>query len=63
MWNDTDERAFHTELIDLAGRLRRTEEVALIKGSHTGQGRVIRLGITATDGQGKSLSSSRKKQK
>jgi hypothetical protein len=50
-WNDSDERGFYSTLMELAGWLRRTEEVALAKGTHTGQGRVIRLGITDADGQ------------
>ena len=48
-WNDGDVLSYRVALADIAGQLRRTEEVALAQESveaSAGTGRVIRLGVT-----------------
>jgi len=44
-WGDADVRTYRLTLAELAGQLRRAEEVALSKGKSLGTGRILRVGI------------------
>ena len=52
-WSDADLRTYRFTLAELAGKLRRVEEVALSKGKGLGPGHILRIGIM--DGAGHEL--------
>jgi len=49
-WNDGDKITYQVALAQLAGQLKRTEEIALEKAEVAVAGRVIRLGVTDDSG-------------
>ena len=49
-WNDGDKVSYRVALAQLAGRLKRTEEIALERGELPVTGRIIRLGVTDDTG-------------
>jgi len=50
-WTDADQRKYRVALSQLAGQLRRVEEVALSKEKRSGAGRVLRIGVMDDAGQ------------